>query len=465
MDKLGLNKSWSPGALGGLIVLLAAPVVAFELRWDASADRVSAELVDAPLQSVLEQIRVATGWEVALEPGVQHPISTVFSGLSSGEALTRLLRPSSFALIQRSNAAARLLVFQTSMDRATKSVLQNADERGLPATQIDDEWIVTLKPGTDAEELARKLGAKITGRIDKLGAYRLKFDDAEAAKVARTTLEGNDAVEQIDANYTIERPAALQPMMHSNGQLPQIKAGGGSTDGQLVIGLVDTAVQVPAGELAKFFLKPVSVAGEFQPVGEAPTHGTGMSSDILNGIAAMVGQGNTANLAILPVDVFGASETTSTFQLGQGMVEAWNRGATLINGSIGSKADSPWLNEVIDRLTGYGAVIVAPSGNTPDGLPTFPAANPNVLAVTAVGPDGRLAPYANMAPFVDIAMPGNSIVNLTGSSYFMSGTSVATARATGAIAGYSLRNGQPLSAAQMFLRQTRGVRPSSQISP
>jgi len=450
---------------GALLLLTSGPAAAHELQWDAAADRVSADLLDAPLQLVLEQVRVATGWEIAIEPGVEHSVSTTFTGLKSGEALARLLRPSSFALLHRTNAAHRLLVFDTSMDRATKPILQDSEAGGPPTGQIDDELILTLKAGTDAEALARKLGATVTGSIDKLGAYRLKFEDAAAAQAARGALENDDSVERVDANYAIERPAGLQPLMHSNGRLPQIRPPSEGTDGRLIVGLVDTAVQVPAGELAKFFLEPVSLAGEFTPTDAVPTHGTGMSSDILNAIASMVGQGNTANVAILPVDVFGAGDSTSTFQLGQGMVEAWNRGATLINGSIGSKAESAWLNEVIDRLTGYGALLVAPSGNTPDGLPTYPAAHPSVLAVTAVGPDGRLAPYANMASFVDVAMPGNSVVNLTGLPYFMSGTSVATARATGAIAGYRLRSGQSLPAAQAYLLQTRGVQPGAQISP
>lgn len=447
-----------------LLLVAVGPVAALELRWDAAEDRVSADLDGAPLQLVLEQVRVATGWDVAVEPGVEHSVSTTFSDLSSGEALTRLLRPISFALLQRTNAAPRLLVFSTSMDRATRVILKDAAADPV-ATRIEDEWIVTLKPGTDAEELARKLGAKVTGSIDKLNAYRLKFESPEAAQAARTALDGNDAVERVDANYAIERPASLQPLLHGNGLLPPIRPPGSATSDRLVVGLVDTAVQIPGGELAKFFLEPVSLAGEFKATDAIPTHATGMSSDILNAVAAMVGPGNTANVAILPIDVFGASDTTSTFQLGQGMIEAWNRGATLINGSIGSKAESPWLDEVISRLTGYGAVLVAPSGNTPDGLPTYPAAHPSVLAVTAVGPDGRLAPYANMAPFVDVAMPGSSVVNLTGATYFMSGTSVATARATGAIAGYSLRSGETLSSAQSYLRQTRGVQPVRQISP
>lgn len=434
------------------------------ISWDAEHDRVSADLTDAPLRTVLEQIRVSTGWEVAVEPGIDHSVSTTFKKLDSGEALERLLRDSSFALIQRTNGAPRLLVFKTSKERATTAILEDGESHAEESSRIEDEWIVSVKLGTDIDALAKKLGAKVIGRLDKLGAYRLKFENADAATTAKSLLDADTSVERVDPNYAIARPDVLQPLSFSGGQLPQIKAGSG-TDGRLVIGVVDTAVQIPQGDLARFFLTPVSLAGDYTPSGSAPTHGTGMSSDILNGIAGVLGQGNSANVSILPVDVFGANETTSTFLLGQGMVEAWNQGATLINGSIGSKTDSAWLDDIINKLYSYGAVIVAPAGNTPDGLPTYPAANPNVLAVTATGQNGQLAPYANYASFVDIAMPGSSIVNLTGVSYYMTGTSVSTARATGAIAGYSLNTGQPISAGENYLLQTHGIRPGTQISP
>lgn len=449
-----------------LVFCLALPTGsrAHEFRWDAAGDRVSADLLDAPLKLVLQQIRVATGWEVAVEPGVQHTISTIFSGLKSGEALPRLLRPASFALIQRTNGAPRLLVFDTSLERATEAVLAAAESADATAQRLEDEWIVTLKPGTDAEELAQKLGAKIVGRIDELGTYRLKFEDAAAAEAARALLAADESVQSVDANYVIDRPAALQPLSFGGAALPKIRAGAGDAGGLLTIGIVDTAIRTPPGELAQLMLPGISLAGEYSPTGAAPTHGEAMLNSLLNEVAAALG-GAEAGFRVINADVFGAQEFTSTFQLGQGLVEAYNQGATLLNASIGSKASSDWLDRILDQLTAQGAVIVAPSGNTPDGLPTYPAAHPSVLAVTATNPNGQLASYANFAPFVDVAMPGSSIVTLTGVPYFMAGTSVSAARTTGVIAGFSLRSGQALGAGVDFIRDTRGVRPVGQISP
>lgn len=443
---------------------LPGSMQAHEFRWDAAGDRVSADLLDAPLKLVLQQIRVATGWEVAVEPGVQHSISTTFSGLKSGEALPRLLRPASFALIHRTNAAPRLLVFDTSLERATESVLEAAESNDESNKRLEDEWIVTLKTGTDAEELARKLGAKIVGRLDELGTYRLKFEDAAAAAAARALLDADESVESVDANYAIDRPAALQPLSFGGAALPKIRAAAGDAGGLLTIGIVDTAIRPPPGELAQFMLPGISIAGEYSPTGAAPTHGEAMLNNVLNEVAAALG-GAEAGFRIINADVFGAQEFTSTFQLGQGLVEVYNQGASLINASIGSKSSSDWLNRILDQLTAQGAVIVAPSGNTPDGQPTYPAAHPNVLAVTATNPNGQLASYANFASFVDVAMPGSSIVTLTGVPYFMAGTSVSAARTTGVIAGFSLRSGQSLGAGLNFIRDTRGVPATGQISP
>ena len=455
-----------PLLISALLAFAGSSVAAAQgpFQWDLAADRVSADLADVPLRRVLEQIRVVTGWEVLLEPGVEFKISTSFENLKSGEALGRLLREANFAVIARTNSNSRLLVFRTAMAEATEILLQPklTDESGR---KLEDEWIVTLKPGSDPEALAARLGAKLIGRIDKVGAYRLKFDDASAALAARAALAADRSVLGVDANYSIPRPDIMMPMSGAAPPLPQIRPPSGNDGDRLTIGLVDTAVRMPPGELAKFMQPPLSLAGEVKLAGSQPSHAEGMLNDILAGAAGMLGAGSEGRFQVLAADIFGVSSETSTFQLGEGLVEVANRGATLINASLASKQESSWLNRIIETLADHNVLIVAAAGNTPDGLPTIPAAHPRVLAVTATNPGGQLAPYANFGPVVDIAMPGNSVVTLTGTPYFMSGTSVATARATGALAGYSLRMNVGLAAAETFLRQAKAVPAGGQFRP
>lgn len=409
------------------------------------------------MRQVLEQIHIKTGWEVYLEPGFDLEISTAFEDLNQGRAIGRLLSTANFALLPGDHHSARLMVFETTRERATEKLL----EAGVSKEDfrlIVDELIITVKDRAEAEKIARELGAEIVEGIDELGTYRLKFRDKEAADEAREALKDRDDVKAVDSNYEIRTPEISLPLSGNQVPIPSIRPGGNSSD-TLVIGLVDTAIQLPGGAIGEFFLKPISIAGEVQPSGLVPTHATSMANDILFQMAELVGPGAEANVKILSVDVFGSNGDTSTFQLGHGLVEAWNNGSTLINASLGSKAPSPWLDGVINQLAAQGAIILAPSGNVPDGLPTYPAANPNVLAVTATAPGGGYAAFANVAPFVDVSMPGSSIVTLTGEPYFVNGTSSATAKATGAIAGYIQQTGSTPQEGVQFLIQARGINP------
>ena len=71
----------------------------------------------------------------------------------------------------------------------------------------------------------------------------------------------------------------------------------------------------------------------------------------------------------------------------------------------------------------------------PVTTPYYPAAYPEVTAVTAGDRRGQIASYANRGDFVDVVAPGSSIINFNGQTWFVSGTSAATAFVTGMAAG------------------------------
>ena len=94
-----------------------------------------------------------------------------------------------------------------------------------------------------------------------------------------------------------------------------------------------------------------------------------------------------------------------------------------------------------------GVLFIAAAGNEPVKTPTYPAAYPEVVAVTASDRNGNLASYANRGDFVDTIAPGGSIITFGGQQYFIAGTSASTAYASGiaaAIAESSRATGQSL---------------------
>ncbi len=109
---------------------------------------------------------------------------------------------------------------------------------------IPNELIVRLKPGAKIDDLARLLGAKVIGRIDSLNAYRLQFEDQTAADAARQQLAANPDVASVDSNYSMDRPPAPVGVQGSNlPPPPQLQLKPPPSNGRVIVGLVDTAVQ------------------------------------------------------------------------------------------------------------------------------------------------------------------------------------------------------------------------------
>jgi thermitase len=89
--------------------------------------------------------------------------------------------------------------------------------------------------------------------------------------------------------------------------------------------------------------------------------------------------------------------------------------------------------------------------------PTYPAAYPEVIAVTAGDRTGQIASYANRGDFVDLVAPGSSIVYFNGRPYYVTGTSAATAYATGLAAGLADGKKRTPAEIQAALQSLLGV--------
>ncbi len=445
---------WFAGVVAAWL-LSAAPMLAANataLTW--RADRVDANVKNCPLPQLLEQIASESGWQVFVEPGADYTASTKFKNLPVQDALRMLLGKLNFAVVPQSNAPARLYVFHTSMNQATQlirpAIMVNL-KKPLPPTVVSDELILRLKPGANIEDIARALGAKVIGKIDGLNAYRLKFDSADSAAAARETLAGNTAIASVENNYVIDQPALPQPLLASSAPPLTLQPKAPPSSGRLVVGLVDTAIQSLGSQLDVFMEKPVSVTGEAVPLPNTPTHATSMAETILRSLEDLTG-GSTST-RIKPYDVYGSQPTTTSFGAAVGITQAVNDGCNPINLSFGSQADSPVLHDVITQASKQGVVLFAAAGNEPVATPTYPAAYPEVTAVTAGDAQKKIASYANYGSFVSVIAPGTSVVDFQGQQYLVAGTSAATAYASGMAAAIAEVKSASLTDVQAAMRQ------------
>jgi len=401
------------------------------LVWHRAADRVDADIRGEPLWPLLENIARQTGWHIFVETGATRVASVKFRDLPANDALKMLLGKLNFALVPGTNSPARLYVFTTRMENATQPVRAS---RG-PPKHVPNELLVRVKPGTDIDALAKMLGAKIVGRDDKLGIYRLQFGDAAATDVALGQLKNNSNVLDVDYNYYFDPPPAPQ-LLAGSSTAPLSLTLNPTTDSSdpchVTVGLIDTPLQSLGSKLDQFVTKSIPVAGDAQPDPANPTHATGMLYNLLYS-ASQAGHGSSS-LRVVHVDVYGQNPMTTSWDVALGIQAAVNNGANVLNMSLGSGGDSSVLDDVVKQAIADGIMVFAAAGNQPVSSATYPAAIPGVNAVTATQ-NGQIAPYADYGNFVSMALPGANVVYYNGQPYVFQGTSVSTALATGVAAG------------------------------
>jgi len=450
----------APALLAGWMLLTALPLLAAQdgsIVIRKETGRLDADVRNWPLATLLARLANTAGWQVLVEPGLEHSASAKFKDLPVSDGLRMLLGNLNFALIPQTNGVPQLFVFRSSMNSATQLIQPAVTELPPPGSglAITNELVVILKPGASIDELAKKLGAKVLGKIEGLNAYRLQFENAEATEAARTALAANSDVASVGSNYALKTPPSPPNLLASSAPALGLQVKTPPASGRIVVGLVDTAIQPLGGGLDAFIQPQISVAGTAQPDPAAPTHATTMAQTILTSLQNI--SGGSTSVQILPVDIYGNSPSTTTFDVALGITRAVNAGANPINLSLGSTADSAFLHDVIRQAKQQGIVFFGAAGNQPTTDPTYPAAYPEVTAVTAADRQRQIASYANRGNFVDIIAPGTGVVYYNGRPFLVNGTSAAAAFASGMAAGVAEAKGKPLSEVEAAMRQSLSV--------
>jgi serine protease len=152
-----------------------------------------------------------------------------------------------------------------------------------------------------------------------------------------------------------------------------------------------------------------------------PSHGTHVAGTIAalsnNGVGvAGVNWGGATPIRIMPLRVLGLVPPYTAAQCGFGsyadIIEAIDyavlHGAKIINMSLGGSAGSTPMDTAIANARAAGVTLVAAAGNNSCGAISYPARNPNVIAVGATTSTDTRASYSNCGPELDVTAPGGS---------------------------------------------------------
>lgn len=183
----------------------------------------------------------------------------------------------------------------------------------------------------------------------------------------------------------------------------------------VVVAVLDTGIayedyddfkQVPDLKGVKF-VKGYDFVNDDEHANDDHGHGTHVAGTIAQATNNGEGVAGVAfEATLMPVKVLNHFGSGTTADIADAIRFAADKGAKVINMSLGGGAYSQVMAAAVEYARKKGVTVVAAAGNGGRAKVEYPAAYPGAVAVAAVGPDGSRAPYSSYGKELDIAAPG-----------------------------------------------------------
>ena len=277
-----------------------------------------------------------------------------------------------------------------------------------------------------------------------IGLFRIT--DRRPVEKVRREFAASAGVRSVQLNFrywlTQNQKAALSsgdPAQYALAKLRLPQAHTLVSGANVTIAVIDSGIDDKHPELVN------SVADNFDALGskEGPhVHGTGIAGAIVSHARLM---GSAPQARILGIRAFGTAANgaeSTTFVILKALNYAVLHGAQIVNMSFAGPKD-PLIERGIGATAARGVVMVAASGNAgAKSPPLYPAANANVIAVSATDAHDKLFAASNRGGHIAIAAPGVDIFLPApdGKYQMTSGTSFSAAYISGLAALMLERN-------------------------
>jgi hypothetical protein len=269
---------------------------------------------------------------------------------------------------------------------------------------------------------------------------RARITDGRAVPNHVQALEGDVAVLSAQPNYLYFLIAEGEPAAPPEGDpsqyvldkmhLPQAHTL--ATGAKVLVAVIDSGVDVSHPDLAG------DIAGTYDAIGKGlkvDKHGTAIAGAIA-AHGKLMGAAPAAK--ILAIRAFSGTSNNdgTTMAIKVGLNWAVAHGARIVNMSFAGPQDPGIAQAVVDAYA-RGVVLVAATGNQgAESPPLYPAADTEVIAVTATDENDRMPDFANRGNYVAVAAPGTDLMLLGPNATYqmMSGTSFSSAYVSGTVA-------------------------------
>jgi subtilisin family serine protease len=275
-----------------------------------------------------------------------------------------------------------------------------------------------------------------------IGLFRIT--NGRPLDAARRDFAADGSVREVQLNwrYRLQQTKPLtegDPAQYAVSKLKLPQAHTLAHGMNVTIAVIDSGIDASHPELAN------SISDNFDALGskEGPhVHGTGIAGAIAAHGRLM---GSAPEARIIAIRAFASAQggaESSSYVVIKSLNYAVLHGAQIINMSFAGPKDM-LIERAIAATAARDVVLVAAAGNAgAKSPPLFPAANPNVIAVSGTDSQDRLFTASNRGVHIALAAPGTDIfLPATDQKYQMtSGTSFSAAYVSGIAALLLERN-------------------------
>jgi subtilisin family serine protease len=307
---------------------------------------------------------------------------------------------------------------------ATKNNKKGGSSKDAPQTALNSrtvagELVAELDSSlseAQADELARRHRLERIASQEfpligsTIGLFRIV--DRRPVEIASREFAAESSVRSVQLNFRYllqQQKAALtegDPAQYANVKLRLPQAHTLAQGANVTIAVIDSGIDAKHPELVN------AVADSFDALGskEGPhVHGTGIAGAIVAHARLM---GSAPQARILGIRAFGAAPNgaqSTSFVILKALNYAAEHGAQIINMSFAGPKD-PLIERGIAATAARGILMVAASGNAgAKSPPLYPAANADVIAVSATDAQDKLFSAANRGGHIAITAPGVDI--------------------------------------------------------
>lgn len=330
---------------------------------------------------------------------------------------------------------------RTQANRRGASGAPPANERRL----VPDEVVIELPNSVGARQIEalqrRHRLTRLESQAFQLSGttlYRWRFAGSRSVATVVRELEADRLVAWAQPNYLFmlqqnETRTEGDAAQYGLAKLRLPQAHTLAKGDNVLVAVIDSAIDGNHPELAG------SIAGTFDALSTTATphqHGTAIAGVIAAHGRLMGSAPDAKILAVRAFDPKDAGAQGTTFNILKSLDWAAAQGARVINMSFAGPTD-PAIHRSLEAARKKGIVLVAAAGNAgAKSPPLYPAADPNVIAVSATDADDRLFEQSNRGRHITVAAPGAQIlVAIPDNGYEMSsGTSYSAAEVSGIVA-------------------------------